>query len=251
VAQAISALEGLARHRQYGRDGLLTGRAGASTSVLPARVRALLDTHGGAVAIHGLALTGAVVQLTASQRRRKLHLLAALASLTANKLFEIRNPYGRDGADQMLGVIYGYRVASGLVPQPAVSDDLFLRAVNAQVAVSYATAGLAKSLSSEWLSGSALELILRTNIYGSAPIARAIVERPWASRLLSWSTIIWESGYPLIYLLPGRYARLALWGVKGFHLGIAYTMGLPRFFWSFGASHEAVKYVLTERGNSC
>lgn len=247
VAQAIAAVEGLVKHRQFGDDGLLTGQGATRSGLLPTKVRTALDTHAGAIGIHAVALAGALTQLTASPRRRRLHLLAAATSLASNKLFETRNPYGRDGADQMLGVIYAYRVATALVPDASRSDDLFLRAVNAQTTVSYATAGLAKAISADWLSGSALELIMRTNAYGSTPLAAEIVKRTWASRALSWTTIAWETSYPLVYLLPTREARLALWGIKGFHLGIAYTMGLPRFFWAFGAAHQAVDYVLVNR----
>jgi hypothetical protein len=251
VAQAINAIEGLCWNGQFKRDGLLAGRSATrQSSLLPRRIRAVLDSHGGSLAIHGIALASAAVQLLASPRRRKVHLTASALSLVSNKLFETRNPYGRDGADQMLGVIFGYRFITALVPDPEVSDDLFLRAVNAQVAVSYTAAGLAKAISAEWRTGTAMEMIMRTNVYGGTPLAREIVARPWLSSTLSWATIAWESSYPAIYLLSPQQARVALLGIKGFHLGIAYIMGLPRFFWAFGAAHGAVEYVIASKGAS-
>ncbi|MDF8264758.1 hypothetical protein [Luteipulveratus flavus] len=248
IAQLVNAAEGMVGHRQFGRNALLAGRSATRTSIVPAPFRRALDTRRGALAVHGLALVGALGQLAGGPQRRKTHIAAAAASLASNKLFELRNPYGRDGADQMLGVLYSYRVATAVIPDPEISDDLFLRAVNAQATISYAAAGLAKAISAEWLSGNALELILKTNVYGSTPVARAIRERPGISRTLTWSTVIWESSYPLIYLLAPRQAKLALHGMKAFHIGIAYTMGLPRFFWAFSGAHEAISYVIEERG---
>jgi hypothetical protein len=144
-------------------------------------------------------------------------------------------------------VIHAYRVTTALVPTASRSDDLFLRAVNAQLCVSYAASGLAKLISSDWRSGRAMELILRTDIYGGTWFARLVRSHPNFGKIMTWYTIVWESTYPAVYLLDPRRARLVLLIAKCFHFGIAYAMGLPRFFWAFGAAHPAAEYVIDRR----
>lgn len=173
--------------------------------------------------------------------------MGAALLFASKKLTEYRNPYGGDGADQMSDVISGYRVLTAAVPDTAVGDDLFLRAVNAQVAHSYVVSGLAKLVSSTWRSGEAVEMVLKTQLYGSSPTAELIRNRPSLGRAVSWLTIVWETAFPFVYVLRTRHAKAALGFVKLFHLGIAVTMGLPRFFWAFSSSHAAVEYVLARR----
>lgn len=250
AGQILSACEGLYSIKDYGPDGLLRGRSrSTSSSWLPLYARRFLDTRGGAFVVHGLNLVGGALTLTARRSHSRQVIGAALMSASA-LLFENRNPYGRDGSDQMSGVVNGYRVVTAFVPGRATSNDVFLRAVNAQTTLSYLASGLAKAISHTWRSGRALEMVLQTEMYGHTPAAKYFVRHPRLARLLTWSTVAWESGYPLIFLLPRPLTRLALLGVKAFHLGIAVTMGLPRFLWGFSGAHSAVEYVLDQRGDA-
>jgi len=248
VGRLLGAFEAFAALRHYRADGILQGRSSRRPkSVLPVGVRKALDSAGGAMAVEGLTIVGAALILT-GRRRRGQQVVGSGLMFLSKKLSELRNPFGGDGADQMSDVISGYRVMTAAIPDRVVGDDLFLRAVNAQVVVSYLASGLAKAISSTWRSGDAIDLVLSTKLYGGSGTARLIRRYPFTGRLLSWTTIGWETAFPIVYLLSPTSARYLLHLVKAFHLGIAVTMGLPRFFWAFSSSHAAVEYVLRERG---
>lgn len=247
VGRLIGAIENLTSTREHRPGGILQGiSARRANSLVPLSLRRKLDSTAGAVLVHLVTGVGAVCVLTGRSRRTQQIVGAALL-FGSKKLIEYRNPYGGDGADQMSDVISGYRVLTAAVPDKAAADDLFLRAVNAQLALSYVASGLAKLVSSTWRSGEAVELVLKTKLYGSSPIAAYIRSHPVLGRAVTWATIIWETGYPLVYVLRAGHAKTALVFVKLFHLGIAVTMGLPRFFWAFSSSHAAVEYVLSRR----
>lgn len=244
IGEIISGLESLSRLSDYGDKGLLRGRSALrERSFVPHRVRKALDTAAGAATLRVLAVTGGLLVLTGRTRRRQQIIGSALLLVT-NNLIEYRSAFGRDGADQMAGTISGYRVLTATIPDANASDELFLRAVNAQTALSYLASGLAKLVSSTWRSGEALELILRTQQYGDSRTAHWIKQHPSLSKLLTWFTITWETAYPIVYLLPSDKARAFLTGVKTIHLGIAVVMGLPRFFWGFSSAHGAALYVI-------
>lgn len=244
VSKILSGLEALSSSNQYRSDGILQGRSASKLNgAVPKGFRDSLDTWQGAAALQVLSVSGGVLVLLSFANRSR-QTLGATMMFVSNKLSEARNPYGSDGADQMSEVIAGYRIITAFVPNETRSDDLFLRAVNAQVCISYVAAGLAKLISSSWRSGVAVEKILKTDLYGRSKLAGFLRERPRLSKALSWSTITWESAFPFIYLATPRQARLILLGIKAFHLGIAMTMGLPRFFWAFSSAHAAVIYVI-------
>lgn len=255
VGQLIGGLESLWSIRSYRPNGLLRGRAaerdGLGTSsladkYLPRQVKQAIDSHASAVAIHVSSILGAGIIL-ASPKNRIGQLVGVAVSLASNQLAEYRNPYGRDGSDQMSKLIYSYRLATGLIPTREAADDVFLRAVNAQVCIAYTASGLAKLISSTWRSGDALRLIVLTDSYGGTKFAETIHRYPGIGKALSWLTIAWETLYPAIYLTNPEHARRLMLLIKLFHGGIAATMGLPRFFWGFSASHLAVDYVIRQR----
>lgn len=250
VGQVIDCLEALTRLEQYGPEGMLRGRsAHREQGLIPLSIRERLDTMQGAATLKVAELCGAALVLTGRHSRNRQVAGAALM-FAASWLGELRNAHGRDGSDQMSSLIAGYRVLTAAIPDTRASDDLFLRAVNAQTALSYAASGLAKLISSTWLSGDALDQVLRTRLYGESFPARFLKDHRSLGRLVNWATIAWESAYPLVYLTGPRTSRAALLAVKGFHLGIAATMGLPRFFWGFSSAHAAAQYVIDSKGQS-
>lgn len=166
-----------------------------------------------------------------------------------NKLLSMRTHYGRDGADQMGTLILSYRLITSFVGNKYKADDLYLKAVNAQTCLSYLVPGIAKAASSSWIRGVALEEILNTDAYGSSPVAMYLKKYPKFMKYLTWGTIIWETGFPVVYIVPEKYVSTLLNGVKGFHLSVAFTMGLPRFFWGFMGAHAAVEYVVNNKNS--
>lgn len=249
IGQLVGGLESLWSIKNYRPNGFLRGRAAkrSDRSFISRPIRQAIDTTAGAVVIHSGSVAGSIIIL-ASRNSRAGQLIGTAISLASNQLAQYRNPYGRDGSDQMSSVIYSYRLASGLVRIPQKSDDLFLRAINAQTCVAYTASGLSKLISSTWRSGDALGLIFATSNYGGTVFARFIEKNPWSGKLISWGTIAWESSFPLVYSLDAASATRCLNLVKVFHAGIAVSMGLPRFFWGFAASHIAVEYVIKRRG---
>jgi hypothetical protein len=248
VGQVLGGFESLRSAQEYEPSGYLRGHSRSQTSptFLPQRFRRYLDSATGAKVLNCATITGGLLVLGRRQDRTAQVAGAALM-VASNKLSEIRTPYGRDGADQMAAVILSYRLATALIPDRRVSDDLFLRAVNVQTCISYLASGAAKAISSTWLSGEALERVLKTNSYGQSFTARQLLKHPRLMRLLTWSTIGWESAFPVVYMLTPRRADQAMVLVKLFHLGVALTMGLPRFFWGFSTSHHSVAYVIQKR----
>ncbi|MEU8870360.1 hypothetical protein AB0D24_04195 [Streptomyces javensis] len=247
VGEIISGLETLTQIPHHGHDGLLRGRAAArERSLVPLPLRRAIDSTAGAVAIQALGVLGGAVTLT-GKRRREQQILGAAMMLAANGLGKYRSSFGRDGADHMASLINGYRLVTAAIPDAELSDEMFLRAMNIQVFLAYTTAGAAKVISSSWRSGEALDQILQTRQYGESAAAKFIKSHPALARSMTWFTIVWETGYPIVYFMSPEAARVAMWGVKLFHLGIAVTMGLPRFFWGFSSSHAAVLYVIDRR----
>ncbi|WP_234323176.1 alpha/beta fold hydrolase [Streptomyces bikiniensis] len=186
--------------------------------------------------------------LALARGNRRAQIAAATVIGTCNRLSEIRTPYGRDGADQMTAVVTQYRALTALIPDQRFSDDLFLRAVNFQAALSYAVSGVSKAFGSSWVQGDALIEVLRTEAYGSGPAAALLRRHPKLCRALTIGTVAWETAFPLVYLLPREQASHALSAVKAFHAGVAAAMELPRFVWGFFGAHGAVGYVLDTRG---
>ncbi|WP_265445256.1 alpha/beta fold hydrolase [Flexivirga meconopsidis] len=248
LGQIINATECLSQSKLYGPRGIMRGQAIACKSPLARRlprVARLLDTRAGATALHLTNLACGVAALVAPHRR-SVRTVTAAGSLIVSALERQRNPYGRDGSDQMQGVIHWYDVASAPLPTDK-GDDLFLRAINAQLAVSYAASGLIKLVSDDWRSGRAFGLVMRTRMYGDPRVARLIDSHPWIGKAVCWQTIAWETCYPISYFLPRRFRPLTSIGTKAFHVSIGYFMGLPRFIWAFGATHPAADYVLDQK----
>ncbi|MEV6939354.1 hypothetical protein AB0N19_34445 [Streptomyces sp. NPDC051132] len=244
VGEIISGLESLAQTGAYGPDGLLQGlSAKRERSVVPRVIRQAIDSRAGAVTIKAVGVVGGVLTL-AGKKQRTLQIAGAGLMLASSGISKYRTSFGRDGADHMASLICGYRVLTAVIPDPGTSDDVFLRAVNAQTLLSYLTAGTSKAISSTWRSGEALEQILQTQQYGDSAAAKALKKYPGLCRALTWFTVAWEVGFPVVYTMNPRNVRKVMAGVKLFHLGIAVTMGLPRFFWGFSSAHAAVLYTV-------
>ncbi|KAM9866642.1 hypothetical protein ACIFOC_00848 [Leucobacter aridicollis] len=247
VGQVLGALESLANARHYRRDGLLRGPSRPS-SRFAQRFPMLVKTLDSQPA----ALTNQIVRLASglitifSPAIPTLRTITAGSNVLTGAFEQRRNPFGRDGSDQMQQVINTYDLVSAAA-EPAKRDDLFLRALNTQLAVSYTASGLVKLVSSDWRSGRAFGKIMRTRTYGDERVSRLVDRFPPVGKLVSWLTIAWESLFPTSYFLPRRFRGLVDFGMKSFHILIGVFMGLPRFIWAFLAIHPAVDYVNHEK----
>jgi hypothetical protein len=151
-----------------------------------------------------------------------------------------RRLIGGDGAEQMAVIVL---VATGLAVLPYPSETRVWLAVIfivAQISLSYTTSGIAKLVSPIWRSGKALPAILSTYSHG----------HPWAASILSrysklaiaasWSVILFECLFPLLFLGPGWLVAVALVIGLMFHVICAFLMGLNSFLWAFPAVYPCV-----------
>lgn len=106
-----------------------------------------------------------------------------------------------------------------------------LRLFQIQMSVIYLSSAIAKSMSHDWRSGTALYFVARLDAsFGKFPVPAFPFETLWITKLLTWSVLALEWGLPvLLWLRPTR--RVALVVAIVFHLSIEYTMNLFLFHW--------------------
>lgn len=154
-----------------------------------------------------------------------------------------RKSFGDDGSDQMNMII----LATTWLCAELIESELLLKVglwfIALQSVLSYCTSGWAKLISKKWRSGEALWQVLSTGAYGVDWIGKFLQSKPLLNHLLSWSTMLIETGFFLVLLLPFPYAAMFLmWGVA-FHLSNGIIMGLNTFLWAFLATYPAIIYV--------
>lgn len=107
--------------------------------------------------------------------------------------------------------------------------NLVLVTLTAQVSFIYVSGALYKAGGDAWQNGSAIYDPLHTQRFGSWPELSELVTA-WAplATALAWGSIILQLSFP--FLLLRRPTRIvALFGILGFHIGIAVLMALPWF----------------------
>lgn len=172
--------------------------------------------------------------------------LLALGISLLTILFLIRSPYGHDGADQMLLIIF---IGLSLI---SLSDTHLTRAtllwfLSFQVCLAYSVSGFAKLSAKGWRDGSYLIAICGTSIYGNVSMAKLLRSRPRLARVVAVSLILWECSFPLTLFAPiqASYAFIATGLV--FHLVNAYFMGLNTFVYAFVATYPALLFCVQTR----
>jgi len=148
-----------------------------------------------------------------------------------------RSPYGWDGADQMSTITFAGLSAWSIFPR---LEQAVIRFLALQLVLSYLASGIAKAVSPEWRSGSALAEITGTKIYGNPRFHDWLQARPGASRLLCRAIIIGECAFALSLIAPKPLRYLMMAGGISFHAATAYVMHLNTFFWSFTAAYPAL-----------
>jgi hypothetical protein len=158
-------------------------------------------------------------------------------------LFQFRRAFGDDGSDQMSFIIIATML---LFLGPFTGDttkEIGLYFIAIQSCISYATSGIAKLVSKTWRTGQAVYKILNTAAYGSQSISSYLKGKTALGYLLCWSTIIFESLFPLSIVASGPFLWMFLiWGFF-FHLSIAFVMGLNSFLWAFISTYPAIIYT--------
>jgi hypothetical protein len=165
----------------------------------------------------------------------------AAALVATSLLVSFRSPYGNDGADQMMTLIF---VSTGLahaIGSPA-ARQLALGFIALQACLSYFTAGIAKLASPMWRGGTAITGVLGTEIYGHPSAGALVAGNPALARGASWFVMLFECAFPLAIIGPREVTLALLFAAALFHLGAAIFMRLNTFLWAFVATYPAVLY---------
>lgn len=110
-----------------------------------------------------------------------------------------------------------------------IAHNLVLVSVTCQVCFVYASGALYKAGGQPWQNGYAIYNPLHTARFGPWPELSDLVGA-WGPMVTaaSWGSIILQMSFPMMLL--NRVTRvIALFGMLGFHIGIAVMMGLPWF----------------------
>lgn len=94
----------------------------------------------------------------------------------------------------------------------------------------YFFAGIAK-LNDFWLSGNAMEYVLKLDIYTTS-FGKVVLQSPLALKLLTWSTLAGEIILPILLLTPWKnrwWRNVGIVFFIGLHIGIASCMSIGLF----------------------
>ena len=243
VGVCISSLEWLVNARSLAEGRLF------SWSVLSLRFPILLTGwHGrlfapvfsyyGVLTLLGLRLSCAALLLIlphSAHLRGTTVLMLAVTGL----VFRLRVPIGADGSDQLSSIIF-VALSFGYLGGTEWSTMLALAFLAAQAALAYFTAGILKLVTLGWRNGTYLSRVWSTNTYGSTWLGSLLRRLPGLAVCLSWSVIVLEVAFPLVFVLPVRVVWSLLLLGLAFHFATAVTMGLNTFLWSFVATYPAV-----------
>lgn len=152
----------------------------------------------------------------------------------------LRTPYGGEGSDQVFLIVCGALAMAATFGGQQVA----LYFIAAQVCLAYFTSGFAKILHADWRDGTALAGVMRTRTWGNEKTARWLAAHPSSCRWLSRALISGEAAFPLVLLAPPPLLPVLIGAGLGFHVLIAFVMGLNCFVWAFAATYPAVVYVV-------
>jgi len=102
-----------------------------------------------------------------------------------------------------------------------------LRLLFVQLMIIYFFNGVYKSLGSHWREGDVMHYVVCNLAWTRFSYAQLPLPFP-VIQLLTWSTLIWELGFPLLVMIP-LTRKPALWMGIGFHVGTAISLQLCAF----------------------
>ncbi|MFW0791068.1 hypothetical protein [Gordonia sp. CPCC 205333] len=250
VARIVDGYAGLRAHEAYRRTGLLAGRYADSHPAIAQRYprfAELVDAPATAVTAEALrTAVGIGMCLNAGDHRRQ-GMLAAL-DIGLSRLITARSNFGREGADDMMDALSLLTLLTAGERDAQSAHKAYLTAVNVQLSLAYAMAGLAKVVSYEWTSGEAVRMIMSTESFGDPKLYAWFTNHREAGKIMTRMVAVAELLYPLIYLVPNRQvARILACSGMGFHFMVAAKMSLPQFVYAFGAAYPAVFWAIARR----
>jgi hypothetical protein len=157
----------------------------------------------------------------------------------------MRSPYGGDGADQMVLVVFVGVTLAWLLPDGGIAQRAALWFVALQLILSYTVAGLGKMVSTEWWNGTGLIGVLSTYSYGSPRVSVLAHRHPSLIMAMSWLVILFEVGWSSVLLMPTQVAGVLFFIGVLFHLGTAVVMSLNTFTFAFVAAYPIAWYCVS------
>lgn len=234
----------------FGESGPLPGEI-ARQAVGGLRIdlfRLLPMADGTAIALFA-ALNVALLGLTAGFATR----LCSVAVFLLLTSFHHRNPFILNSADTFLRVASFFlmfapagaalsvdrvmRIRKGLEKPGEIAprSPWAQRLIQLQLSVLYVATALYKAKGATWIEGTAVYYVFNLQEFQRVRLP-ALFFTAWASKFLSWSTLVIEGSIgTLIWVRELRYPVL-LAGI-GLHLGIELTMNIPLFEWTMIAAY--------------
>jgi hypothetical protein len=247
VGQVVTTLEYLWIRSEFGDGGVYAWSvlrfARPRRHPTMEKLRDTLFGRAGMVALLGLRLLLAVT-LVLFASVTWLATIAVVALAAVLLAFNVRVPWGMDGADNVfvhvtLGLA-AYALAR-LFDAPSVG----LYYIAAYAGLAYVTSGVTKLSDAAWRSGVALGWVVNLQVFGARWAVEFLAPRPRLRQVLSWSVMLGEVSAPLAVLLPAHGIALVLVAGLAFHATMAVCMGLNTFVWAFLATYPAVLLVWT------
>jgi hypothetical protein len=160
-----------------------------------------------------------------------------LALYLISLMLAVRHPFGRDGADEMLSILFFGLAVATLAPDQAIKVVAIIY-VCGQLILSYVVAGSAKLRSRAWMREGILSGILSTEIYGGrrAWLGRWFSKHPRMDLSCGLMVVFMEVSYPLIFLPSRALAVTLLVATWSFHFATAALMGLNTFLFVFSGA---------------
>jgi hypothetical protein len=249
VGMIISTLEFFYIWRSFGREGAYSWAVFSTlvpmtrNTTLKKLIDAVFGRVRGALLLFSIRMLALVFVIFTPIYSVTFRVSLTVLILSILLLGWRKSLFGDDGSDQMNMVI----LVTIWLCTALIESSLLLKVglwfIALQSVLSYCTSGVAKLISEKWRSGEALWRVLSTKAYGIDWIGKFLQSRPLLNYLLSWSTMLIETGFFLVLLLPFPYATMFLvWGVA-FHLSNGIIMGLNTFLWAFLSTYPAIIYV--------
>lgn len=245
IGQVVTTLEYLRIRNEFGDGGIYAWSvlrlARPRRTPTIERLRDALFGRAGIVALLGLRLLFAVT-LVLFASVAWVATMAVLALAVALLTFNVRLPWGLEGADDV-AVHVTLGLAAYALARAFDAPSLGLFYIAAYAGLAYVTAGVTKLGEPTWRSGVALGWVLNLQVFGAPWAAAFLAPRRRLRQVLSWSVMLAEVAAPLAVLLPARGVALVLMAGFAFHATTAVCMGLNSFVWSFLATYPAVLLV--------
>lgn len=239
LALGLQSLELLQLRRHYADDGVWAWPVlRAEHDELPAPLRwcfGLLLPYPAFFALLSLRLPLAILLALGRTWAAPLLLVGQLAIGA-----RFRGTFN-GGSDYMsVAILLALSLAAAFREEPrAVVASLGYVCV--QLVFSYFIAGAVKLTKPAWRTGEALSALFRTNRYGTPAWLQKLVGRPAVARLMAWSVMLFESGFPASLLGPRVAVPMLAWGAL-FHVGNVLAFGLNRFFFAWLAAYPSLLY---------